>query len=129
MPWTAATFTVAAFSMIGIPPTGGFFSKLYLLIGAVDAEQWVFVGLILFSSTLALVYLGNVIRYMYFQKDEAGSESVEGIGLAEHVKNEAPLTMLAPMLALAAGIMLLGIFNGRVVSGFLEHAIPASFGK
>ena len=30
MPWTAATFTVAAFSMIGIPPTSGFFSKLYL---------------------------------------------------------------------------------------------------
>ena len=129
MPWTAATFTVAAFSMIGIPPTGGFFSKLYLLIGAVDAEQWVFVGLILFSSTLAIVYLGNVIRYMYFQKDEASSESVEGIGLAAPVKNEAPLTMLAPMLALAAGIMLLGIFNGGIVSGFLEHAIPASFGK
>ena len=129
MPWTAATFTVAAFSMIGIPPTCGFFSKLYLIMGAVDAGQWVFVGLILFSSTLALAYFGNVIRYMYFQKDEAGSESVEGSGSAEPVKNEAPLTMLAPMLALAAGIILLGIFNGGVVSRFVEHAIPASFGK
>ena len=65
MPWTAATFSIAAASMVGIPPTAGFFSKMYLVLGAIDAEQWVFVGILLFTSVLTLVYLTNVIRYMY----------------------------------------------------------------
>jgi len=41
------------------------------------------------------------------------------------VRNEAPWTMLAPMLTLAAGIVLLGLFNGEIVSHFIEPALPA----
>jgi multicomponent Na+:H+ antiporter subunit D len=119
MPWTAGIFAIAALSMIGIPPFCGFFSKLYLIMGAVEAGQWFFVGVILFSSALALAYFGNVIRYMYLPKeapDEAPSMPV---------RNEAPWTMLAPMLTLAAAIVLVGLFNGAIVHGFLEHAVPA----
>ena len=133
MPWTAATFTVAAFSMIGIPPTSGFFSKLYLILGAIDAGHWVFVGAILFSSVLALVYFVNVIRYMYFPSDEAGAPVVgSGGGTPAMVmpkRDEVPLTMLVPMLVLAVGIVLLGFFNGEIVSRFIDHAIPASLIK
>ena len=57
MPLTTAAFTICAFGMIGLPPTGGFFSKVYLILGAIDQEQWVFVGVILVSSVLAIGYL------------------------------------------------------------------------
>ena len=77
-PWTAATFTVCALAMIGIPPTGGFFSKLYLILGAIAADHWVFVSVILVSSVLGLTYLVNVIRYMYFPP--AAGEAVPGGG-------------------------------------------------
>ncbi len=128
MPWTAATFMIAAFSMIGIPPLGGFFSKLYLILGAIDAGQWIFVAAILFSSVLALAYLGNVIRYMYFPEEEAAAGAGGETRVAEEPRREeAPLTMLVPMLVLAAGIVLLGLFNGEVVSLFIDHAIPVSF--
>ncbi len=128
MPWTAATFMIAAFSMIGIPPLGGFFSKLYLILGAIDAGQWIFVAAILFSSVLALAYLGNVIRYMYFPEEEAAAGAGGETRVAEEPRREeAPLTMLVPMLVLAAGIVLLGLFNGEVVSRFIDHAIPVSF--
>ena len=130
MPWTAATFTIAAASMIGIPPTSGFFSKFYLLVGAIAAGRWVFVGVILFSSVLALFYFVNVIRYMYFPPEEApatGAGADTPVAEAPR-RDEAPLTMLVPMLALAAGTVLLGLFNGEIVSGFLEHVIPASLG-
>jgi multicomponent Na+:H+ antiporter subunit D len=40
LPVTMAAFTLAAASMVGLPPTGGFFSKWYLLIGAVEAGAW-----------------------------------------------------------------------------------------
>ena len=119
MPWTCAIFTVAALSMIGIPPFCGFFSKLYLIIGAVEAGKWLFTGVILFSSVLALAYFMNVIRYMYLPKEEP-TEARD-----TPVRNEAPWTMLAPMLTLAAGIVLLGLFNGKIVSHFIEPAVPA----
>ena len=37
------------------------------------------------------------------------------------------MTMVVPMLVLAVGIVLLGVFNGDVVSGFLDPAVPADF--
>ena len=77
MPWTAGAFVLAAFAMIGIPPAGGFFSKLYLILGAIDEEQWVFVAVILLSSMLALAYFGNVIRYLYFPPAAAGRAGAE----------------------------------------------------
>ena len=126
MPWTAGVFLIAAVSMIGIPPTCGFFSKLYLIAGAIEAEKWTFVGVILLSSVLALAYFANVIRYMYFPAEKAVGESTLD---EEPKRHEPPGTMLAPMLALAAGIILLGVFNGEVISLFLEHAVPEGFAR
>ena len=125
MPWTAAAFTVCAFAMIGIPPTGGFFSKLYLILGAIEAEHWVFVGIILTSSVLAVAYLVNVIRYMYFPPAENEERSVMQLDHAPGASRDAPLTMLVPMLILAGGVVLLGLFNGSLVSNFIEPATPA----
>ena len=131
MPWTAATFAVAALSMIGIPPLGGFFSKLYLTLGAIDAEQWFFVGVILFSTMLALAYFMNIIRYMYFPKEDAAAigDDVETVVPERPNLNEVPATMLGPMLVLAVGIVLLGLFNGEIVSHFLTPAVSEIFAR
>ena len=123
MPWTAATFTVCALAMVGIPPTGGFFSKLYLILGAIAAERWVFVAVILVSSVLGLTYLVNVIRYIYFPP-AAGEAVPAGVTPGAIVRDEAPFTMLAPMLIMAVGIILLGLFNGEIVSRFIDPSIP-----
>jgi len=128
MPWTTAAFTICAFGMIGLPPTGGFFSKVYLILGAIDGEHWVFVGVILVSSVLTIGYLANVIRYMYLPADENElDEKVEGGGSpqGESDGEQVPLTMLIPMLILASGVILLGLFNGVVISQFIDPAIPA----
>ncbi len=129
MPWTAATFTVAAFSMIGIPPTSGFFSKLYLILGAIDAEQWLFVAVILVSSVLALMYFVNVVRYIYFPPEDAAAGGAGREGFERPARDEAPLTMVVPMVILAVATVLLGLFNGEVVSRFLDPAIAASIGR
>jgi len=123
MPWTAATFVVCALAMIGIPPTGGFFSKLYLILGAIAANHWAFVAVILVSSVLGLTYMVNVVRYMYFAPAE-GEAIPAGITPGAVVREEVPLTMLAPMLILAVGVILLGLFNGEIVSQFIDPSIP-----
>ncbi len=132
MPWTAATFAVCTLAMIGIPPTGGFFSKLYLLLGAIEREHWVFVGVILTSSVLALTYLSNVIRYMYLPPAENEASVLNRdtdaviVSRQEGIRSDdVPMTMLVPMMILALGTILLGLFNGEVVSRFIEPAIPA----
>jgi multicomponent Na+:H+ antiporter subunit D len=127
MPWTTAAFVIAAFSMIGIPPTAGFFSKLYLILGSIDAEQWWFVGFILLSSILNLVYFINVIRHAFFAPSDA--DDAEEPATDEPERNEAPLSMVVPTMVLAVGIILLGIFNGEIVENLLDAAIPASFGR
>ena len=127
MPWSAAAFTVAAFAMIGIPPTGGFFSKLYLILGSIDAEAWIFVAVILLSSVLALAYFANVIRYMYFPASAEGDKTPATDGpVASH---DAPMEMLIPIVVMALSILGLGILNGEIVSLFLEPAVPASFAQ
>ena len=136
MPWTAGAFVLAAFAMVGIPPAGGFFSKLYLILGAIDAGQWVFVGVILFSSVLALAYFGNVIRYLYFppQQDDGAAATGPDPAVAATATpggalaaTDAPASMLVPILVLAAGIIALGLFNGAIVSRFIEPALPGAF--
>lgn len=121
MPWTAAAFAVTALSMIGIPPTSGFFSKLYLVLGAVEAGRWTLVAAILLSSVLALAYFANVVRQMFLPPDDPAGERP-----ATDVRpHDAPLTMLAPTLILAAGTVALGLFNGAIVSHFIDAVLPA----
>lgn len=125
MPVTTLVFTVCAFAMIGIPPTGGFFSKFYLILGAIEAGNWVFVGVIVLSSLLALAYLANVLKYLYFPEDGNGAGREAPASPMSARRQYAPWSMLGPMVAIAAGILLLGLFNGEVVDRFIEPAMPA----
>ena len=52
-------FAVGALAMIGVPPTCGFFSKWYLILGCIDAEAWAFVGVIMVSSLGMIGYFGR----------------------------------------------------------------------
>jgi len=45
------------------------------------------------------------------------------------VREEAPLTMLIPTTILAVAVVLLGVFNGEIVSRFIDTVIPASFAR
>jgi multicomponent Na+:H+ antiporter subunit D len=67
MPITLACFLLGAFSMIGIPPTCGFFSKWYLLSGAFQAGQWLFFVSLLFSSLVNAILFFRIIEIGYFQ--------------------------------------------------------------
>ena len=57
MPFTMAAFTIGSLSVIGLPPTGGTWSKWFLVQGTLDAGQWVLAGVLLASSLLNIAYL------------------------------------------------------------------------
>ena len=62
MPITMAAFTVGAISMVGIPPTAGFFSKWYMVQAGIDDGQWAVAVIVLLSSLLTAVYLFRVLE-------------------------------------------------------------------
>lgn len=66
MPWTFAAFLLASVSIIGLPPLGGTWSKWFLLLGAVDAEQTVMLVVLLVGSLLALAYLMPIPMRAFF---------------------------------------------------------------
>lgn len=57
MPWTFAFFFIASLSIIGVPPTGGTWSKWYLVLGTIEAHQWFLLTALLISSLLNVWYL------------------------------------------------------------------------
>ena len=61
--------------------------------------------------------------YLTADEDEIATEMTVS-SYEEPDRENVPLTMLVPMLILAAGVILLGLFNGVVVSQFIDPAIP-----
>ncbi|MFC1572599.1 complex I subunit 5 family protein [Candidatus Eisenbacteria bacterium] len=124
MPWTFAGFTLAAMAMIGIPPTNGFFSKWYLVLGAIDAGQWVLVGLILASSLLTAVYFFRVLERIY-AKEPAEGQGAGVHGALASMDGDPPMAMRVPVLVLSVGLLVLGLFNAWFVSKVLAQALPS----
>ena len=115
MPWTMAAFTVSALSMIGIPPAAGFFSKWYLLLGSVDAGNWIFVATILLSSLLTAVYFFRVLEEVYMHHSKESNVAMNA--------SDPPASMLFPTVALGAGVLVLGLSNSIIVSRVLEVVV------
>ena len=99
MPLTMAAFTVAGFGLVGTPGTSGFISKWYLALGALEKGWWVLVFLIVASSLIALVYVGRVLEVAWLREPSAAIAQA----------NDPPLSMLLPLIVLAAATIYFGI--------------------
>ena len=118
-PLTMAAFTLAALSLVGMPPTAGFFSKWYLLRGALEADAALFAAVLLVSSLLSAVYFFRVIERIYFAAREAPADPDRS-----RRRPELPLQLLGPVVTLAAAVLLIGLFNARLVTAVIRHALP-----
>jgi multicomponent Na+:H+ antiporter subunit D len=118
LPLSMAAFTIAAASLVGLPPLAGFFSKYYLLQAALEAGAWPFAAALVASSLLSAVYLFRVIERSYF------GVSADRPTAPRAALRELPAGMLAPIVVLATGIVLFGVLNQDVVSRVVEAALP-----
>ncbi len=69
-PWLALMMLIVMFSMAGVPPTVGFFTKLLVLKALVDVHlTWVAILGLIFTVIGAYYYL-RIVKIMYFDQPE-----------------------------------------------------------
>jgi multicomponent Na+:H+ antiporter subunit D len=113
-PWTMAVVIVAGLSLIGIPPLAGFFGKWYVLSGAIEAARWPFVAALAVGSLAAVGYVFRIIEPLFFQPPSP-----------EPAVREGNWAVMAACVLLAAGLVVLGIGNERLVSVLIAPSLPA----
>jgi multicomponent Na+:H+ antiporter subunit D len=106
MPWTMTAFAIGALGMIGVPPTAGFIGKWFMLTGAMQTENWFAVAVMIVSTLLNAAYFLPIVARAFFREAPAGN-SIAGM---HHAHGEAPWTMVVPLMATAAGAVLLFFF-------------------
>jgi len=99
IPITSQTSMAASLSISGIPPFNGFFSKLIIIIAAVQAGQPVFAFIAVIGSILTLASFMKVQRYGF-----RGEKNVEIKGEIDWRMNLAMITLA--VLCLASSLMI-----------------------
>ena len=116
-PWLTGSLIVVALGMIGLPPTGGFFGKWNIILGALEASNYVSVAAVLLATLLTLAYFVKLFEGI-FRQTSTGFDLQFG---------EFPLSFKMTLGVTSAAIMLLGLFSSPIVQLLLNHALPPSF--
>ncbi len=80
MPVVFAAFLIGTLSIVGLPPTGGAWSKWFLGLGALEAGQAGLVAVLMLSSLLSLAYLMEIPLKGFFGKPAEGAQGGGGGG-------------------------------------------------
>jgi NADH-quinone oxidoreductase subunit N len=97
-------------SLAGVPPTGGFAAKFFILASAVNAGYYWLASIGVVASAIALFFYAKVIFYMYMKEPEEVFEMPR-----------ASLSARIGLLIAAAGTVIPGVYPAP----FMEMAINA----
>jgi len=109
-PWITGAIIIVAMSMIGIPPTGGFFGKWYIILGALRSGNYLAVGAVMVSTLLTLAYF--IRLWVRVFGGEQASPSAQRV--------EAPFALRVCVGTLSLSIIALGLCSDRIVRLLLD---------
>lgn len=99
-PFLSWVMALALFSLAGIPPTAGFFGKLFLLTSGASKGQYWFITVAALNMIISLYYYLRVVRAMFMD------QSAQPI---ERIRGSRPVNLALGMCA--TGIVLVGIVS------------------
>lgn len=109
-PILALLMSLFLLSLAGIPPTGGFAAKFFILASAIDAGYYYLAATAVIATAISLYFYAKVIFYMFIKEAEAGMD-VRRAGVPSAV-----------VLALSAiATMVLGLYP----QPFIDMAVAA----
>jgi multicomponent Na+:H+ antiporter subunit D len=91
MPVTSSSSLIASLSISGMPPFNGFFSKLVIIIAAIQAHYYWLAAIAIIISIITLAYFLKLQKNTFYGK---ASEKINNI-------KEVPFTMCFSMIVLA----------------------------
>jgi multicomponent Na+:H+ antiporter subunit D len=112
MPVTSITSVFGTLSIAGVPPFNGFWSKLFIIMGALAAGQVTIAVLAILVSVFTLGYFLIIQRKVFFGKLNEKWKDIR----------EAPFAMSCAVILLAAACLLSGVFFNAVTRGIVEPA-------
>lgn len=115
-PWLSFTMMLAMFSLAGIPPFAGFFSKFFIFVGATktgEMSMYILVLIALINTIISLYYYLLVVKAMFIRQDDCVIPTFKS----------ACSERLA-MVICGLGIILVGVAS--CIYAYLEQAASSS---
>jgi NADH-quinone oxidoreductase subunit N len=112
-PLTAVAMILLVLSLAGIPVSGGFFGKLYIILGTMETQKYWLGALMIGTSVVSFYYYFGVIRQMFMRSDYESTE----------VKVPLPLGITAWICAAVS--LVLG-FYPQLVLDYIEKIFSLS---
>jgi NADH-quinone oxidoreductase subunit N len=103
-PYLAAMLALFMFALAGIPPTVGFFGKLYLFSAAIKGQFIILTVIGVMNSFLSVYYYLRVVKVSYFDPFEGKLAPVP-----------VPLTIIIVLIVAALGTLGFGLFPDRLL--------------
>lgn len=105
LPWTMAAFFIGSLGMIGIPPTGGFISKWYLVLGSAEAGQMAFLAVLLVSAILNAAYFLPITYTAFFEPPkDMQDQSLTAMQDVREIPMVAVPLVITALLSVALGL-------------------------
>jgi len=97
--------TLSLFSLAGIPPTAGFFGKMFLVTAGAGKGNYVLVSIAVLNMVISLYYYLKVVKYMFMDKNEMPIVKLKG----------------SNSLRLALAVCMIGVVVTGFASGLFEN--------
>lgn len=110
MPFTYTAYTIAAISIIGLPPFVGSWSKWFLIDGAISADRLIIALAFLISTILNIVYLMPIAINGFMRKSTYNNRGIQ----------EAPFAIVMPLCVTAALCLVLFFLLPHVYDFLLQ---------
>lgn len=111
-PKLSVALMLALFSLAGIPPFAGFFSKFFIFYAAVEEGFYVLVFIALLNTIISLYYYLLVVKAMFIRQDDCVIPAIQSDGASK----------------LSISLCVLGVLLVGLISGIYSSIAPLSFG-
>jgi NADH-quinone oxidoreductase subunit N len=99
-PFLCWMMALALFSLAGVPPTAGFFGKLFLITAGAKGASYLFVIIVSLNLVISLYYYLRIVRAMFMDKNETPIAFIK-----------IPVPVKIGLVICAAGIVLTGFVS------------------
>ncbi len=119
-PWLAVLFLLSAFSLVGVPPTSGFWGKFLLLREAFLQGRYAWGGMALATGLLTLYSMSKIWLEAFWKPHPAGEPA--------HPQPALPATACVAVLLLSLAILVLGVYPEPLLQA-LQPATSLSWSR